>query len=28
MLGVELNELFADVIMGMREVAADIGLDG
>ena len=26
MLGVELNELFTDVIMGMREVADDIGL--
>ena len=26
MLGIELNELFTDVIMGMREVADDIGL--
>lgn len=26
MLGVELNELFNDVIMGMRDVAGDIGL--
>jgi len=26
MLGVELDELVSDVIMGMREVAADIGL--
>ena len=26
MLGVELNELFTDVIMGMREVAEEIGL--
>ncbi len=26
MLGVELNELFDDVIMGMREVAKEIGL--
>ena len=26
MLGVELGDLFSDVIMGMREVAADIGL--
>ena len=28
MLGVELNELIDDVIMGMREVADDIGLRG
>jgi len=27
-LGVDLADLFADVIMGMREVAADIGLAG
>ena len=26
MLGIELNELFTDVIMGMREVADEIGL--
>jgi len=26
MLGIELNELFTDVIMGMREVAGEIGL--
>ena len=26
MLGMELNEMFTDVIMGMREVADDIGL--
>ena len=26
MLGMELNELFTDVIMGMREVADEIGL--
>ena len=25
-LGMELNELFTDVIMGMREVADEIGL--
>jgi putative nucleotidyltransferase with HDIG domain len=28
MLGVELGELFSDVIMGMREVADEIGLKG
>jgi putative nucleotidyltransferase with HDIG domain len=28
MLGIELNELFSDVIMGMREVADEIGLKG
>lgn len=28
MLDVELNELITDTIMGMREVAADIGLEG
>jgi putative nucleotidyltransferase with HDIG domain len=28
MLGMELNELFEDVIMGMREVAEEIGLKG
>jgi predicted hydrolase (HD superfamily) len=28
MLGVEIRELVADVIEGMREVAADIGLEG
>jgi len=28
MLGMELGELFEDVIMGMREVAEDIGLKG
>ena len=28
MLGVELSELIDDVIMGMRDVAADIGLQG
>ncbi len=28
MLGVELSELIDDVIMGMREVAAEIGLQG
>ena len=27
MLGVELNDLFIDVIEGMKEVAADIGLE-
>ena len=26
MLGVELNDLILDVILGMREVAKDIGL--
>lgn len=26
MLGIELNEMFTDVIMGMREVADDIGM--
>lgn len=26
MLGVEVNELISDVIMGMREVASEIGL--
>ena len=26
MLGLELSELFTDVIMGMREVAEEIGL--
>ena len=28
MLGIELNELISDVIMGMREVAEEIGLKG
>jgi predicted hydrolase (HD superfamily) len=28
MLGVELGELISDVIMGMREVADEIGLKG
>ena len=28
MLGIELNELISDVIMGMREVADEIGLKG
>jgi len=28
MLGVELNELFTDTIMGMRQVAVEIGLQG
>jgi len=28
MLGVELGELISDVIMGMREVAEEIGLKG
>jgi len=28
MLGVELGELIDDVIMGMREVAEEIGLKG
>ncbi len=28
LLGVSLDELFADVIAGMRDVARDIGLDG
>jgi predicted hydrolase (HD superfamily) len=28
MLGVELGELIADTIMGMREVADEIGLKG
>ncbi len=28
MLGVELGELITDTIMGMRKVAADIGLKG
>ncbi len=28
MLGVDLTELITDTIMGMREVAAEIGLDG
>jgi predicted hydrolase (HD superfamily) len=28
MLGIELNELITDTIMGMREVAAEIGLKG
>jgi len=28
MLGMELDELFTDTIMGMREVAAEIGLQG
>ena len=28
MLGIDLRDLFEDVIMGMREVADDIGLDG
>lgn len=28
MLGVELSEVITDTIMGMREVAADIGLEG
>ncbi|UCD56021.1 MAG: hydrolase, partial [Candidatus Hydrogenedentota bacterium] len=28
MLGIELGELITDVIMGMREVAAEIGLKG
>jgi predicted hydrolase (HD superfamily) len=28
MLGVELGELIDDVIMGMREVADEIGLKG
>lgn len=28
MLGVELNDLISDTIMGMREVAGDIGLHG
>jgi len=28
MLGIELNELISDVIMGMREVADEIGLRG
>ena len=27
MLGIEINELISDVIMGMREVAPEIGLD-
>lgn len=28
MLGIELNELFTDTIMGMRQAAAQIGLQG
>ena len=28
MLGIDLKDLFEDVIMGMREVAAEIGLAG
>ncbi|MHC4727080.1 MAG: hydrolase, partial [Planctomycetota bacterium] len=28
MLGIELNEIINDVIMGMREVAEEIGLKG
>jgi hypothetical protein len=28
MMGVELSELITDTIMGMREVAAEIGLKG
>ena len=28
MLGIELSELISDVIMGMREVAEEIGLKG
>ncbi len=28
MLGMELDELIKDTIMGMREVAEDIGLKG
>jgi len=28
MLGIELGEVISDTIMGMREVAEDIGLKG